>query len=130
MAPNHYQNQHGQIPAPPRCHRRNCRQADGTCIACGETKRPGFIGRTMKRIFTLALLFTLLIFAGGTLKSTGHPGAVRFGEALHTVTFTEEIQHWAFAEGHDAVFASVNFLSRGVDVSRWVHQDGHALTSY
>ena len=84
----------------------------------------------MKRIFTLLLLFTMLVFAGGTLKTTGNPNAVRFGEALHTVTFTEEIQNWAFRGGHDAVFASVNFLSRGVDLSRWTDSEQNALASY
>ncbi len=105
--------------------RQNAHQNHPQCgsYPCGSPGEPLYVVQQPKRgprffrfIFRTALLWALLVFASGTMISTGHPAAMHFGEALQTVTFVEPMTDWAVGEGHYTLVRALDLLSGGVDL--------------
>jgi hypothetical protein len=68
----------------------------------------------------LAVLYVILVFGGGTLKSLDHPIAVQTGRIFHTIAFVEPTLRWAEAREYDALAGGLRVLSHGVDVHRFM----------
>lgn len=95
------------------CHHRCSNQE---CVNCQKPRRRGsFLGFVAQTLF----LYAVAVFLGGTLINTGHPVAVETGRLIHTVTLVGPASHWSAEHGLKPVSYALDFLSNGVDFSRF-----------
>jgi hypothetical protein len=71
-------------------------------------------------LFQLVVLYAILVFGGGTLKSLDHPIAIETGRVFHTIAFVEPTIHWAEAREFDALAGGLRVLSHGIEIHRFM----------
>jgi hypothetical protein len=82
------------------------------CACCGREIRRGF--RPVALLANLALVWVVIVVAGGTLARTSYPVAVEAGRLLQTVTFVQPAIAWA--DGHELhpLATGLRVLSAGI----------------
>ena len=94
-----------------------------------NAKPPRKRGSIFGLLFKIILLWSMLVFSGGTLQHVPHPVANEAGRLIHTVTFVEPSIHWADRNGYMPLSVGLRFLSNGVDVNRAIMAVSSVKTS-
>lgn len=95
--------------------RNDCCSPNDNCSAPPPARKRSWFGIVGQLLF----VYAVSVFLGGTLINTGNPVAVETGRLIHTITFVEPATQWSASHGLRPVSFALNFLSEGVDLSRF-----------
>ncbi|MEM7229881.1 MAG: hypothetical protein AAF432_13810 [Planctomycetota bacterium] len=87
------------------------------CQQCGTRTTKHQRGSVLGTLFKLAIVYIVLIFAGGTLQRVNHPVAVEAGNLVHTVTLINPAIAWADNVDADWLATGLRVASNGMELS-------------